>query len=371
MNTLSDIDAMRRTAAADMQANFEKVIVENPMKVDTARRATATFFVDKDYIKIWNKQLTKADIESEGFLTPRQRAQFLEHLNIQYSQLITDKMDPLTRVFVRSYTTDHRDLNWFLRWPACLLSKFKKAGTFGCIDGVPRSGKTSLACTFMKILWEEFQLESITNIVVEPRPDYIFYGTRLSVLLKYILERKRWVLVLDETATFADKKRSMSEGNIDFENLNRFIGKQGGSLLMVTHSFDKDVPTRLQQWCTEQYTKLNLTRMRCSLRGQYYKGFHTIDGIPDFPGFLTNATTSLEYDISFSAFLNLVQRDMTPEQALAELTKKDDKPTIEEQIVQMGRYMTPHQIMDVTKAAKSTVYDILKKNKVPIFRPSE
>ena len=339
MNTLSDIDAMRRTAASDMQANFEKVIAENPMKIDTARRATATFFVDKDYIRIWNKQLTKADLESEGFLTHRQRAQFLEHLNIQYSQLITDKMDPLTRVFVRSYMKDRRGFSWFLRWPACILSNFKKEGTFGCIDGVPRSGKTSLACTFMDMFWNEFKLESITNIVVVDKPDYISYGTRFSDILRFILEKKRWVLVLDETATFADKKRSMSETNIDFENLNRFIGKQGGSLLMITHSFEKDVPTRLQEWCTEQYTKLGTNMMRCNLRGQNYKGSHYVDDIPDYKegkGFLTNATTSLDYDISFATFLKLIQRGKTPQDVLAELTKEEDSgPTLKEQVISL------------------------------------
>jgi len=104
-----DTDKMRRTAAASMQKNFEEVIKENPMSIETASRSmsietasrsTSLFFCDMDYVKVWNKKLGDMLDNGRTVLTPKQRQVFIQHLNIQYSKLITEKMDPLTRVFV-------------------------------------------------------------------------------------------------------------------------------------------------------------------------------------------------------------------------------------------------------------------------------
>jgi hypothetical protein len=330
---MSDIEQMKRTASADMQKNFESVIIENPITIDTARRATARFMVDDDYIKVWNKKLN--DIEESGGdrLSNKQRRVFLSHLNLQYSKLITEKLDPISRVFVRSYAEDRKSIPW--DFPDCLLWNFNfkgaSQGVYGCIDGVPRSGKTSFACTLMP-MFDKLGIKVITNIAINNAPDYIYQTKRLSEVVNYMDEIDKWVLILDETATYVDKKRALSKGNIDFENLGRFIGKMGGRLIMVTHSFDKDIPTRLQEWTTERFTKKETKRMRVVLSGNKFKFFDMVGDIPDTElEFVTEDITSLKFDISISELLEWIQdggkiKDFLKEdddKTTKKLTKKD------------------------------------------------
>jgi predicted XRE-type DNA-binding protein len=307
------MDLMKRTASAEMQQNFEKVINEIPLRVETARLATALFFVDNDYVKVWNKKL---DSYQEK-LPPRARQLFLAHLNNQYSKLITEKIDPTSRVFVRSYNPGKKHRSWFLKWPQCIISNFKEVGTYGCIEGVPRSGKTSLGCVFMKMFYEDFGIETLTNIKINNEPEYVHYVQKLSDLVQEMNDLKRWICILDETATFADKKVALSKGNIDFENLARFIGKMGGRLLMITHSYERDIPTRLQDWMTERYKKVDKTILHCYNSGKLYTGNEKIKDVPDTDFyFLTEDITSLQFDISIKQLLQDIQDNISVERAL-------------------------------------------------------
>lgn len=307
------IDMMKRTASADMQQNFEKVVSEIPLKVETARMATALFFVDNEYVKVWNKKLDSYHIN----LPPRARQLFLAHLNNQYSKLITEKIDPTSRVFVRSYNAETKHRSWFLKWPQCIISNFKEVGTYGCIEGVPRSGKTSLGCVFMDLFYNEFGIQTLTNIKINNEPEYVHYVQKLSQLVKKMNELDRWICILDETATFADKKVALSKGNIDFENLARFIGKMGGRLLMITHSYERDIPTRLQDWMTERYRKVDKKILHCFNTGRNYKGREKIKDVPDTDFyFITEDITSLQFDISIKQLLQDIQDSISVEKAL-------------------------------------------------------
>ena len=307
------MDLMKRTASAEMQENFEKVITEIPLKVDTARLATALFFVDYDYVKVWNKKLDDFDIN----LTPKARKLFLSHLNNQYSKLITEKIDPISRVFVRSYNKEKKFTSWFLKWPICLISNFKDVGCYGAIEGVPRSGKTSLGCLFMKHFYEDFGIKTLTNIEIKNPPDYVIIVKKLSDLVLNMERENRWICILDETATFADKKTALKTENIDFENLARFIGKMGGRLLMITHSYERDIPTRLQDWMTERYKKTSKTTMECYNDGNLYTGREKVKDIPDTGFyFITEDITSINFDISISMLLKDIQSGISVERAL-------------------------------------------------------
>jgi len=264
------MDLMKRTASAEMQQNFEKVINEIPLRVETARLATALFFVDNDYVKVWNKKL---DSYQEK-LPPRARQLFLAHLNNQYSKLITEKIDPTSRVFVRSYNP-------------------------------------------VKMFYEDFGIETLTNIKINNEPDYVHYVQKLSDLVQEMNNLRRWICILDETATFADKKVALSKGNIDFENLARFIGKMGGRLLMITHSYERDIPTRLQDWMTERYKKVDKTILHCYNQGKLYTGNEKIKDVPDTDFyFITEDITSLQFDISIKQLLQDIQDNISVERAL-------------------------------------------------------
>lgn len=317
---------MRRTASADMQVNFERIYQENPLRIDTARQATAQFMVDEDYIILWNEKLNDWEWKDHDRLTAHQRRLFLSHLNLQYSKLITEKIDPMSRVFVRSYNKDRKGISW--QFPHCLLWNFDfsraQQGIYACIDGVPRSGKTSFACLLMP-LFHKINIDVITNIAIKDPPDYVHIVKKLSRVVKEMDKQKKWVLILDETATYVDKKRALSVENIDFENLARFIGKMGGRLVMITHNFDKDVPTRLQEWTTERFTKLEKEKMRCILTGPKFKMFDYVKHIPDSDlKFVTEDITSLDFDISIKHLLEIVQEGkMSMKDALVEVNRQD------------------------------------------------
>jgi len=364
---MSDIEQMKRTASADMQKNFESVIIENPITVDTARRATARFMVDDDYIKVWNKKLNDIEMKGDDRLSNKQRRVFLSHLNLQYSKLITEKLDPLSRVFVRSYTEDRKSIPW--EFPKCLLWNFDfdgaSQGVYGCIDGVPRSGKTSFACTLMPF-FNDLGIDVITNIAINNAPDYIHITKKLSEVVKYMDEIDKWVLILDETATYVDKKRALSKGNIDFENLGRFIGKMGGRLIMVTHSFDKDIPTRLQEWTTERFTKKETKRMRVVLSGNKFKFFDIVGNIPDAElDFVTEDITSMKFDISISKLLEWIQdgNKIKDFDGFNDNKKKDKKLTKKDQILKLlSKGISGRKIADLLDTNEVYVSQVKKRN---------
>lgn len=310
------IEMMKRTASSEVADKYDEVINEIPLRVQTARYAASLFFVDDDYIKVWTKKLNQIEI-SRDILTAKERRIFISHLIGQYSKLTTEKLDPLSRVFIRSNSKKHKGMSWFLQWPECILSNFKETGTYGCIDGVPRSGKTSVACLFMPIFYNKFHLQTLTNIKINNSPEYVHYAQKLSEMVQLMDDTKNWICILDETATFADKKLALSTGNVDFENLSRFIGKMGGRLLMISHSFERDIPTRLQEWMTERYTKKDKKMMKIVLRGKNYKANEKITQIPDTDfQFLTEDITSLQFDISIKQLLQDIQDGISVRKAL-------------------------------------------------------
>jgi len=360
-----DTEKMRRTAAAEMQKNFEEVITENPMSIETASKSTSLFFCDVDYVKVWNKKLGDMLDDGRTVLTPKQRQVFIQHLNIQYSKLITEKMDPLTRVFVRSYNTNDRSISWFLDFPACLLRNFKDVGVYGCIDGVPRSGKTSVACLFMPIFNDKLNLQVITNIAINNPPEYIHQAKTLYDVVMLMHKLDSWVLILDETATYVDRKRALSSSNIDFENLGRFVGKMGGRLIMITHSYDRDIPPRLQEWMTERYTKQSKKWMKVVLTGRHYKAFDYIKDIPDAElEFVTEDITSLEFNLPIDKLLEKVQ-DGTPVNIAADMLVERKAETTHDKVIQLHKEhpdWTQTQIAKVIGVSQNTIKYHLNKD---------
>jgi len=302
------IDKMRRTAASEMMSNLEEILIENPMKVPTAIRASGLWFVDDEYIDLWNKKLSSLDRQYIDTLKPSERRVFIQHINQQFPKKLAT-LDPLTRTFAMSYNSKRRGIQW--KFPDCLLWNFDfegaSQGTYGCIDGTPRSGKTSFACLLMPY-FDRLGIEVITNIAIKDHPEYIHITKRLSGTVKKMVELKKWVLILDETATYVDKKLALSHSNIDFENLGRFVGKMGGRLIMITHSFDRDIPTRLQDWTTERFTKIDKKTASIRLIGEKFKFMNYVVNIPDAElKYVTEDITSLNFDLSIKELLERTQ----------------------------------------------------------------
>lgn len=315
---------MKRSAAGAVKKALYKIVNEIPLTIDQAYESLVFFFVDEDVIDAWtqllnNLKVSQVNQEKGMYLPEKMRKKFIRYLTIQSSKLFTEKFDTTSRLLIRGATDMDDRLNWFLKWPQCIISNFKDIGCYGCIEGVPRSGKTSMACTFMPMFNKYYGFDVLTNIKIDDAPDYIYYVKKLSDLVKLMDERKDWICILDETATFAYKKLALKTENIDFENLGRFIGKMGGRLLMITHSFEMDIPTQLQTWMSERYKKLDKETMRIDLAGANYKAHKIIEGLPDTELlFVTEDITSLQFDISIYRMLQRIQDGVSVNTALNE-----------------------------------------------------
>jgi hypothetical protein len=123
---------------------------------------------------------------------------------------------------------------------------------------------------------------------------------------------EKFTAILDETAVYIYKKKALSVENTDFESLARFIGKWKGNLIVISHSFERDIPSLLQIWTTERYHKVSLDTVDVNLdkQGGLIKLHKRISGVPDAELlYVTEDTTALNFDISVARLLQEVQVD--------------------------------------------------------------
>ena len=315
---------MRRTASFIALRNWRNMINRRPMDFNTMRKIMENYFVEKDVIHSWNVVIEKGRTIGEQFIPERMIDKFLSDCTEQFSVKTNTELDTLTNAFLMGSSTDG-GISINLRFPDCLVSNFKLAGTYGCIYGLPRSGKTSLACYFMSIFDKVQHMDVITNIPIDNKPDWIHLEKKLSGIIRQMVLIKKWICILDETATYIPKQRAMSETNIDFINLCRFVGKLGGRLILITHDFDRDIPTILQTFISERYEKVDLDKMTVTLgrQGGYIKMYETIRDIPDAElKFITEDITSVDFDISVAQLLQDVQEATSHKDMLIALDKQ-------------------------------------------------
>lgn len=319
--------SMKRSASAAVRKTFNELQDKIPLPVNDAIQAVIFYFVDEDINRSWVYHLNKKKEKQEIYLTPEERNEFMLDLSSQAMKKFTFELDPASRLLMMGATNVADTINYHMKFPDALVSNFKLKGTYGCIDGVPRSGKTAFACNLMPILHDRFGFEILTNIKIANAPDYIIYVQKLSQLIKEMDRSKDWITILDETATFAYKKRALSSANVDFENLARFVGKMGGRMIMITHSFEMDVPTLLQSWISEKYTKLSLdmTKVILEREGGFFKMNKVVTGVPDTElEFVTEDITSLHFDISVKRLLERIQDNVSVMKAIDEQLQKTE-----------------------------------------------
>jgi len=301
---------MKRSAAWNARQDFKTLTNSTPLPIPMCWEIMQRFFVDSDIVESWTVVLNKLFEKGENNLTEKQRMDFMSDSTIQFTKKATFELDPVSRLLIMGSGSEPETTSWFMRFPDCLVSNFKIPGTFGIIEGLPRTGKTSLATSFMKIIGEVFHQKIITNIVVEDIPDYYYRVKTLSQLIKEMVTKERFTAILDETATYIPKKRALSGENVDFEALIRFVGKWKGNLIVVTHSFERDVPSLLQEWTTEKYKKIDLKKVTVSLskQGGHINMNRIISDVPDSEyKFVTEDTTALDFDVSVSKMLKEIQ----------------------------------------------------------------
>lgn len=317
---------MKRSASAEVRRKFQELNEQIPLAVNEVMEAVIFFFVDEDVNNSWMYFINRLKEQHRDYLTPEERREFLLDLSAQSMKKFTYELDPVSRLLMMGASNTRDMINWHMRFPDALVSNFRLEGTYGCIDGRPRFGKTATAINLMKLMHERFGFTMLTNIVIDEEIDWIINVTRLSDLVLKMSQEKEWVAVLDETGTFVGKKRALSKENVDFENLTRYIGKMGGRLILITHSFELDIPTILQTWITEKYTKYKLDQMKVILsrEGGFMKLNKLITGVPDAElKFRSDDITSLNFDISVKMLLDRIQDNITIEDAIAEQLKEE------------------------------------------------
>lgn len=270
------------------------------------------FFVNEDVIISWTELLDLKQSNYETFLTEKERKNFKADAVREFA-FMRERLDPTSRLLLggASPTLPSENTFWDMRFPSVLLQNFRKGGTYGCIWGLPRTGKTSLAVNFIELFIADTQFHILSNIVVKEEMEQIHPCNTLSELVKNMATYNGWVCILDETGTFVGKKRALSTENVDFENLGRFIGKLGGRLIMITHDMARDVPPILQSWMSEQYRKVELTSMIAILnKPGGLRMNRMITNIPDCNlSFITEDITSLKFDVSIRDLLSDIQTE--------------------------------------------------------------
>ena len=316
---------MKRSASAEVRKKFQEMNELVPLSVNDVMEAVIFFFVDEDVNRSWMYFINAKKEQGVEYLKPEERREFLLDLSAQAMKKFTYELDPSSRLLMMGAGQFRDTINWHMKFPDTLVSNFRLNGTYGCIDGRPRSGKTALAVNLMKIINERFNYDIITNIVIDEKPDWIKYVQKLSDMVVEMQRSDDFVCVLDETGTFVGRKRALSVENVDFENLARFIGKMNGRLILITHSFELDVPTILQSWTSEKYTKIKLEQVKVVLsrEGGFVKMNKLITGVPDAEmKFRTEDITSLHFDISIKQLLQEIQDGISIDKAIEHQVQK-------------------------------------------------
>lgn len=298
---------MKRSASGQAQKRYRELINKSPMDYQTMFMLMENFWVDQDKIHAMAKALLKKENDGEE-LTQDMIMSFKIESTAQWAKKQA-MLDSTSRLLIAG-SGDANDYQSFQqKFPECIVSNFRLHGTYGCIYGPPRSGKTDFACTLMTLMMG-FNLEVITNIKMKMHQEGIHVISTLSDLVKKLIDnKKQTVVILDETATVVSKQKATSTRTIDFQNLARFIGKMKSSLIMVTQSYSRDVPSLIQDWTTEKYEKLNLKMCKVDLtrNGGHIKLHRIFRDIPktNMP-FETYDITGLQFDISIDDLLQTI-----------------------------------------------------------------
>ncbi|OGS63651.1 MAG: hypothetical protein A3K59_00155 [Euryarchaeota archaeon RBG_19FT_COMBO_69_17] len=132
------------------------------------------------------------------------------------------------------------------------LRPFDGDGGFLTITGVPRMGKTNVACLYMD-MWLRRDPEAVvlTNVALRDAHDRVDIHSRLSELARgvraAVTAGRKWLWVFDDAGLAWLKQQAMKGSALDLEKFARVIPKHGGSLLYIDQR-EGGVPTTLSEF---------------------------------------------------------------------------------------------------------------------------
>lgn len=312
---------MKRSASGEAKRLYQQYWSQkSALEYEDLFEIMQNFWIDQDKIQAMAKKLLDM-MDAGEELTPAVMKLFRIESTVQYAKKTTFQLDPTSRLLMMG-TGDNKDYqSWMQRFPDCLVSNFKKTGTYGAITGSPRSGKTDFGCLLMELLIETFHMNIITNIKIDDPPEGITYISKVSDLVRELVNQRKSVVILDETGSVIPKKRAVSTRNINYESLTRYIGKLDGRLIMITQDFYRDIPTLIQGWITEKYKKKGLHTVTIDLyRPNGYVKLHKI--FSDIPRthlkYRTEDITGIEFDLNIDELLQTVASSDNKKKAILE-----------------------------------------------------
>jgi len=348
---------MKRSASGQAQRRYKELIEKTPMDYGTLFTLLENYWVDQDKIHAMAKALLMKQKAGEE-ISDDMLISFRIESTAQWAKKQA-MLDSTSRLLIAGAGDAQEYQSFMQKYPECLVSNFKLPGTYGVIHGPPRSGKTDLACTLMNLMLG-FDLDIITNIKINNPPDGIHVITTLSQLVsKLVGSNRQTVVILDETATVVSKQKPTASRSIDFQNLGRFIGKLRSSLVMVTQSFYRDVPSLIQDWTTEKYEKIGLKMVKIDLaRPNGHVKMHKI--FKDIPktnlDFETHDITGLQFDISIDELLQTIADAPDKDKAIQRYISSGKEKEEEKELID-----SPVSVTDTDKLEE--MLNILKENK--------
>lgn len=232
---------------------------------------------------------------------------------VSYTFRIVDKVGGISGVGSLVFKREARGIPWavFEPMPHFLVRNFAPRGTdngsstrggegqFGRISGLPRTGKTNLAC-FLLEKWSEIPgCVGISNILpAGSKPTQYTYVKDSKSLLETIAlipDEKKWLFVLDEGGLIYGKADASTRRAKDLDKLVRVLGKLHGNMVIVEQRVES-VPTIIQEFAMNVYFTQAPGVISVELKGPTLEFQTWLRGFPK---------TGLDFDTYDIAYFNV------------------------------------------------------------------
>lgn len=228
--------------------------------------------------------LNTAKMEERAGRQPRDVADLADSLRLELARKWCS-LDALSIVGASVPPGDEGDsFPWTMLAPSYFLAPFQPDGGYLTITGVPRTGKTGIACLYGE-MWSDANpgCELLTNIPLDGKipfkagvPNPIRSVSAMSNLMEGVADaleaERRWLWELDEGGLVWLKAQANRTSSVGLEKFARIVPKLGGSLLYIEQRIE-GVPSTLQDFAQSHvycerpgFAQMDLPARRTSLR---------------------------------------------------------------------------------------------------------
>lgn len=143
---------------------------------------------------------------------------------------------------------------WEIYNPAILIYNFIP-GAFGRVSGLPRMGKSNLACYLMEqYLAQGEDYYILTNILIDDKPAHVIFIRSARDLFRAISnlpDGSKFLFIQDEGGLSYLRADAQANRNKSQDRVARIIGKLGGSYLYIDQR--DTAPSIIEEFCTAKF----------------------------------------------------------------------------------------------------------------------